>query len=175
MLKLISTLLVISGTFGMGLVYKNRLKLRIAALEEMERMFAILESEIQYHKGTLDEICRNTVGKMKAPFDAFLEGIIERVQLNNGRSFQGIWTEAMKEWKSHPLEYLKEEDYLLLDWMNGSETMFQDESMLIQYLELQKEKVRNKREALQAERSAKEKLYISVGIMSGVMLSILFL
>lgn len=172
MLKLAAAILVISGTTGLGIYYCREMKNRIWHLQYIVQMLSMMESEIVYSKVTFAEACSTVSRRVKEPYQGFLRSVYERVQAFSGEGLLPIWCgELAKIEKELPL---KQEEMTLLEGV-VEEQGFIDGEMQIKKMTFQMEQVQDKIQMLKSKEENKSRIYLYLGIMSGILCTIVFL
>ncbi|MFI3200983.1 MAG: stage III sporulation protein AB [Eubacteriales bacterium] len=171
MFKIVASFLVLSGAIGYAYrLYFDHLE-RIEELKKMEYYMGIMENEIQYSKADVCEICRVMILRTEGIYQEFFRKLYEEMKYNGGSSFVDLWkqhSELIREIKT-----LRERDIIL----------FQEYPPPVAFLDggmQEKDSVR-KREALRQYREQEEeqlqknqKLYLTMGVMSGLFFVVLF-
>lgn len=172
MLKLIGSLLTLTGSFGLGLAYCLDMKKRLWHLEYMYRICMRLESEIRYSHSCIPDICANLAADLDRPYREFFQMIYRRMQENDGSTFDAIWKDACGFLKERlPL---KEEEFTLFRefaLVGGSP----DVNLQEEALGRQMQKLENAVCILKNEMMKKGKMYTSLGILGGLFIIIVLL
>lgn len=95
MLKVLGAVLVILGSTGFGLAYREDLRQTLHHTRCLFMIFELIKSEIAYSKATLPEACRMAGEKMEEPFKSYLSGICEIMRTNKGLPFDRVWKQEM--------------------------------------------------------------------------------
>ncbi len=174
MFKLIAAIFVLGGAVGYAYrLYLDHLE-RVEQLKKMEYCMSVMENEIQYSKSDACEICRimATRMEMEGSYGKFFKKLYEDMKKNNGNSFADLWkqhSQIISEIKT-----LREKDLLF----------FREYPPPVSFLDgqMQERDSARKREALQQYRQQEEetlqknqKLYLTMGIMSGLFFVILLI
>ncbi|MBQ8591341.1 MAG: stage III sporulation protein AB [Lachnospiraceae bacterium] len=172
MLKITGAILLVLGTTGVGISFASDMKKRLYHIRYLYHIFSLLLSEIGYAKASIEEACRTVSDKVQRPYRQFLEQIYEKMKANTGEAFAELWKHAMQ---AHLSELpLKKADWKILEEF-ADYTGYMD-------IDLQKQVITYKLQDLEKlilqieEETAKQsKLYLTLGFMSGVFLTIVLL
>lgn len=168
-MKLIGAALLTLGTTGLGFFYKRTGYERIRELEQMIWFFYYLESEISYHKAELARICRRGGERQKGAVGEMLSSVARRMEGDEGAVFGRIWREegAALMGKSR----MKKEDIeILLEFAEGE---FADSRMQLMQAQLCRDKLEEKRKSLSADAASKSRVCVCMGVMTGLVISII--
>lgn len=170
MLKLAGVLLIITGCTCYGLLERAGLRLRVRQMKQAAEMMRSIRSEVLYGKASLDTACRETAGRVSAPYNTFLQWVYEENRKNRGQSFYEIWKEELHRIDSTLL--LKQEEKELLEQFGGCsgsmDMALQEASMERVYQELA-QKIR------QAENDCENRVKIALCLSTagGIVLALL--
>lgn len=168
-MKLVGAILLTVGTTGLGLFYKRAGFERIRELEQMIWFFYFLESEISYHKSELAQICRRGGERQKGAVGEMLGAVADRMEGTEGTMFAQIWLEECGALS--PKSRMKEDDIGILREFASEE--FADSGMQLRQAQLCRDKLEEKRRNLLSEASAKGRVYVCMGTMAGLVVSII--
>ena len=166
MLKIIGSIFIITATTCIGFSKSNEMQCYLHELEELKKLFCLLQSELQYTHAPFAEVFSKISTKTSTSYREWLSNLSQRLMNKTRGSFWEIWclsiTEDMKE------ANLKEEE--LEELKNVGKNMEYIESLEL-YIEQLEYRIKNTREAYRSKR----KLCQSMGIMGGIFLVILLL
>lgn len=162
---------LVAGTVGTGLCMKRELFYRIAELEQWGRILYRMKCEMQYHMLELEELCRK-VGAMEAePYRGLLFAAVERRKEHVALKFQTIWRECVEEYSD--AMHLKQQDLECIgECFDRTHASIGEQQKELEY---SIEKINEITAKCKAEYENKGRLYVTVGALSGVMGTILFL
>lgn len=170
-MRWIGALMLTFGTTGLGLFYRRAGYERIRELERMIWFFYYLESEITYHKAELEQICRRGGERQKGAAGHLLSAVAGRMAGKEGAVFERIWRE---ECEALVGKYaLKEEDIAVMREFAAQE--FADSRMQLIQASFCREKLEEKRKCLSEDAASKSRMYVCMGAMGGLVLSIVLL
>ena len=166
MLKGIGCILIICACSGIGFSKSKDLQKHLNALEELNRFFCLLRSELQYTHAPFAEVFSKISTKTSTSYREWLSNLSQRLMNKTRGSFWEIWCLSITEdlYKTN----LKEDE--LEELKNVGKNMEYIESLEI-YIEQLEYRIKNTRESYRSKR----KLCQSMGIMGGIFLVILLL
>ena len=170
-MKWVGALLLTLGTTGMGVFYKRAGYERIRELERMIWFFYYLESEITYHKAELVQICRRGGERQKGAAGKLLSAVAVRMENGEGAVFERIWQEECEA--LHGNYPLRDED--IADIREFAAQEFADSRMQLIQAAFCREKLEEKRKRLSEDAAARSRMYLCMGVMGGLVISIILL
>lgn len=172
MLRVAGTLLILSGCMGLGFYYKNRLFESIRHLRIMQNILEYFISEIRYGKATLHACLPLTAGRVEEPYKTALLAVEDALKEEDGRGFPGCWRQVMGELLSG-LPVSKEERDMFL---RPGECCGQwDGQMQIRMLEQYRDMLADAIRVREKNMTQQGKLTVSLGIMGGLLISVILL
>lgn len=172
MFKLMAAICVLSGAIGYAYrLYLDHLE-RVEQLKKMEYCMSVMENEIRYSKSDACEICRVMAIRMEGIYREFFGKLYEDMKENQGNSFADLWKLHSKIIGG--IKILGEKDLVF----------FREYPPPVSFLDgqMQERDSARKREALTQYRIQEEeilqknqKLYLTMGIMSGLFFVILLI
>lgn len=116
-LKLTGSVMVLLSTTAFGFLIGEQFRLRVRRLTSLRQIFLMLQGEIRYHRSTLSEIFERIALKTDEPFSGWLTGMAKEMQKQDGKNFQKLWEEQVRQ---HLYGCgLKESDLLFLQELGG--------------------------------------------------------
>lgn len=170
-MRWIGALLLTLGTTGLGLFYKRTGYERIRELERMIWFFYYLESEITYHKAGLSGICRRGGARQQGAAGRLLCAVAKRMESGEGAVFERIWQEESGALLGKCA--LREED--IADIQEFAAQEFADSRMQLIQAAFCREKLEEKRKRLSEDAVSKSRMYVCMGMMGGLVISIVLL
>lgn len=166
-MKLLGGIMILLGSSGIGICYKQQLAGRILAIQELIEILTALESEIQYHRETLPESCQRIKHSVSISMKEALLKVEERMAEKEGESFAFIFRQETEGvLKRMPLcRDDREEFYHFLPQVG-----FADVQMQINLIHQSKDWLEKKEKKLSTEKEKKSNLAIGLGVMSGLMI-----
>ena len=171
-IKIIGSLFVIASTAAIGFIKAEELSERVKKLQEMKRMMILLQGELRFHKAALAEAFENVSERVAVPFCDFLKETGERLEARESEGFDSIWETTSR--KVLQTEGLKKEDKHLLELLKNSfgylDLTLQTETLNLAILQTEDEIKRAKE-----QQESKGKLYQTMGITVGALLTLLII
>lgn len=169
---MIAAMCVIMGSSGLGYYYCIQLKNRRNQLQYFLKILTMIQNEIRYTRVTFPESCQNVARRVKEPYRTFLQNIYERSYAYTGEDLGIIWCSELKR-LFEELALQKEECEFLEEVIDGQG--FLDSSMQIQKITFQMEQIADKVHVLRSREENKSRIYLYLGMMGGILCTILFL
>lgn len=162
---------MILGTTGIGYSRRKHLQERISCIAQAIWLFQYMESEIGYQKSELSVVFQRASGRMEGIYPQILLTIAERLMLRGGDDFMQIWR---NEWDHAGVQGVlgKEELEIIRSFATGG---YQDVHMQLIQIRMVREQLEKQRERLEAEFFQKGKLYLCIGVLSGMVVSIILI
>ncbi len=154
----------------MGFWMFLRLKERIRYIEQMIWLFYFMESEINYRKSEFSAVFERAAQRMDEPVKSILMRTAERLK-QRGACFRDIWHEETTKLRMH--SDLKKEDLDLIDELACEG--YQDIQMQLTQIRMIREKLEHTEQQLKAQLAEKGKIYLCVGVLSGMVVSIILI
>ncbi len=170
MLRLSGACLIILGSVGLGIYYRNTFQDAIGHLYSMQRILELFMSEIRYGKSTLHECLKAISKKVDAPYQNVLERIYERLNNREEGGFSVIWQEEMGAFLDKlPLAGKEKENFL---GFAGRET-FSDGMMQLRAIEQCRDGICSAIREREENAKQQEKLSLGLGTMGGLLLTVI--
>lgn len=171
-MKVAGCILILSGSTGLGVWIAQWYQRRLDNLEQLRQMVILLKGQILYANAPLEEAFE-TIGHRTEGFlaDLFLR-VSERIQVQEGESFQRLWQEEVGQVTAE--EAFSKKDRQALSGM-GEHLGFLDRDMQERNLLLYLEQLDLDIQALREQKQERSRLYISLGVMGGLFLSIILI
>ncbi len=172
MQRILGFFLIMTGCSGLGLWYCMQMKKEESCLQEMCRILELMCGEIRYGRSTLPECCRQLSKRVGQPYATCFYHIYEECCSNEGKSFEELSRRCVeRELKDLVVSGEDKEQFVSCFSADG----FRDGMMQLRNIEQTKEELEDKLAGLKSEGATKRRLAISLGIVSGLLLVILFL
>lgn len=169
MIKAAGIFLLIITTSLAGIAFSKRLTERVKLLAQIRLMLEELSIQIRYQSSTVAELLESLRQNPQLAQLSFFDTV--QKNLCAGQPFADAWCTGVAHFSEISLQ---KEDTLLLKSI-GLSLGTSDVEGQLSTLELHKSTVGQLLERAIAERDKKTKLYRSLGVLTGVFLSILFL
>lgn len=172
MLKLIGAALVTAGAAGLGISYRQDLKDRLYHTKCLYTILELLESEISYSKAALPEACRMISYRTKKPYSSGLYNVWKIMNSNSGLTFSLVWKQEMgKCMHDIPIGSTEKEEFLNF----ADSTGYADNQMQLKMLEKCKKSVGEAIKHQEERMENKSKVVMSMGLIGGLLLTIVLL
>ena len=167
MFKGIGSILILAGSFGLGLLYRERMNGRIRALQQLMDILELLESEVRYGRSVLPECCKRVGEQTGGSLGEALSEVARRMQENEGISFSDVFTEVTAS-VLEEMPLVKEDRKTFIRF--ASPVGFTDGQMQQRAMEQCRERLGKTKEKLEQENAEKGRIAVGLGAMSGLLL-----
>ena len=158
--------MILASSCGIGFANSKELTQHLQELEEIEKLFCMLKSELNYTRAPFEEVFFKMSQKINEPYKEWLLNLSESLKKKTRGNFYEIWKISIVEnFKQSTLKQDEIEDIKSL----GKNLDYIDSISL--YLDQLEYKIQHTRE----EYRLKRKLCQSMGIIGGLFLVILLL
>lgn len=166
MYKIIGCILIVLGTTGVGFSKSRELQLHLKELEELNKIFYLLKSEMEYTRAPFAEMFAKIGQKTGEPFQNWLLKLSKKLYEKQGGMLWEIWCSSIEEDLNG--SRLKEEELKELIQVGRNLEYIENLKLYVEQLEYG---IVHTRESYRTKR----KLCQSLGIMGGIFLVILLL
>lgn len=166
MQKIVGSVMVIAVCTALGFEKSRELQMHLNSLEELQKLFTLLKTEIQYTKAPFGEVCLKLSKKMEGTYKDWLLYVSHQLEKRERETLHEVW-------KTSVYEYLKDSRLTkeeLEELCEVGRTLG-----YIETLELYLNQLDFSIETTREELKTKKKLYQSMGIMCGIFLVIVLL
>lgn len=171
MLKVMGALCIILGCAGVGICLREKIYDTLAHMQCMIHILTNISNEVLYHKNTLENAVRVAALNADEPFDELLFNVTERYQDNSGVSFANAWKEALSQYKN--------ELYLTEDTFEQLSVLFETprNNPQLQYERIREtiEKTQAELNRLEAASSNQGRMYVCLGLLTGMISTIILI
>lgn len=171
-IKAIGAICVISGCAGTGLSVSRSYNRRYRQLGVLRRMAVLLKGEIRYACSELPEAFEHAACRIEAPFRDFLMGLADDLRLMDGQPFDRLWRKHIESSLSGSC--LTKEDKEAL-FRLGGQLGFLDREMQLTAIDLYLDELDASMISFGQTLPQKQKLSLSLGILSGLFLTALLI
>lgn len=172
MLRVAGALLILSGCIGLGMFYKSRFLESIGHLRVMQNILEYFISEIRYGKATLHECLAVTAGRVDEPYKKALQNVADALKKEEGKGFAECWQHEMgKLLNTLPVSRAEKEMFL----KPGQSCGQWDGQMQIRVLEQYRDMLADAIRIREKNIIQQGKLAASLGIMGGLLLTVILL
>ncbi len=171
-IKIIGSAFIVLASGLLGFYFSNIEGFRISDLLEMKRALSILRAEIEYSKMPLAEAVLNVYNRVKVPVRTIFKTFLELLKENKGVPVAELWSKAVGS--VGKAAYFNKEDIEQLSAF-GNALGFLDEDMQTKNIAITMNYIDDTIKALNEGRAKNKKMYQSLGVLSGLLLVIIFL
>ncbi len=169
-IKVIGAICVISGCAGTGLSVSRSYSRRYRQLGILRQMAVLLRGEIRYACSELPEAFEHVACRIEVPFKNFLMCLADELRLMDGQPFDILWRKHIESSLSGSC--LTKEDKEAL-FRLGGQLGFLDREMQLAAIDLYLDELDASMISFGQTISQKQKLSLSLGILSGLFLTAL--
>lgn len=166
MQKLVGSILIILACTGFGIEKSNEIKTRMQQMEELKKIFTLMQSELKYQKIPFSDLFHKISRKTDGIFREWLFSVAETLDGRQKETMQEIWENSIKECLQETMLGKEEIDELI----NLGTSLGYWESIGL-YLEQLESRIQTAREEMRVQR----KMFQSIGVMGGIFLVIILL
>lgn len=171
-IQIVAAVCMITGSTGLGCYLSYDYKRSIKELQYINQILEMLKQEIAYSRIPFSEACNQIARRVKEPYKEFLTSIHVRMVNHKGETIRTVWKDSIQMLQKaiylprNTLEYLEE----VVD-----ESGFMDGQMQLQKITFQIERIENEIQKRRKHQENKSRIYLSIGIMSGILGTIIFI
>jgi len=171
-IKILGSVLIISSTTVLGYIYANIDKYRLLELSELEKAMSILKSQIEFAAMPLPQAFFETAARVKPPASDVFKVLSSKAELKEGHTMKDIWCEAvLKSTKDTYLTNEDKEEFCALGLTLG----YLDKTRQQRSIMLFEEYIKETKSALKARSVISSKLYMSMGVLSGLIIAVVLI
>ncbi len=172
MVKLFGVILLIAGSTGFSYCMCQDRKKKLFLLKEMRRLFFLMQDEIRYSGLPITEIIKGVADKIEEPFCKALHKVGENLTWEDGRNLRDIWEQEMRSMLvGLPLAAQQIELFIKFPDLLGMAEREGQADVLKGYLK----EFDNWIVQFEQEEKSKNKVIMSMGMATGILLSVLLL
>lgn len=171
-IKMIGCLFLMGSAAGIGFLKAEELNERVKNLKELKRMMVLLQGELRFHRAALSEAFENVAGRVEEPFREFLRETAVRLEARESAGFDAVWREMSKRLLRS--EGFLKEDEQLLELLRSS-LGYLDLTMQTETLNLAIIQTEEAIKLAKEQRESRAKLYQTMGITVGALLTLLII
>ncbi len=171
-MKVTGCVLVITSCTGMGWLFGTEIKKRLEDLKSAKTVALLLRGDIRYAHTALPEALENVSRRHEGRLGPFLKKVAKDLREYTGKSFQEIWKSTMNsELKNTSLT---KKDKMCLQQF-GEQLGYLDKDMQINHIDWYIAQVEEDMKEISMDAKDKIRLYRSLGVLFGVLITILIL
>ena len=169
LLQIIGSLAVILGCTGLGLYYSSKEGFRISELLEFKKALLILSSEIEYMRTPLNIACANIAKRTALTAGTMFLHFAELFATDEGETAYQLWAAALDGIKAK--SFLAAEDFSVLDGF-GKTLGYLDKQMQQNAIDFAVSYIDEKVTAFQTASGKSKRMYRSLGIICGLLITV---
>jgi stage III sporulation protein AB len=166
LLKILGVLLIMAGSVGIGFYYSAREGFRVTDLLEFKKALLILSSEIEFMRSTLSEACANIAKRTGLGISPIFATFSQLLNEGEGETAYQLWLTALNSENT----YLAAEDKTVLEDF-GKTLGYLDKTMQKNAIEYAVCYIDEKAASLQKYSDKNNKMYRSLGVIGGLMIT----
>ncbi|MCL2577660.1 MAG: stage III sporulation protein AB [Defluviitaleaceae bacterium] len=168
-LRVAGTLLVMAGSVGLGMYYSAKEGFRVQDLLEFKKALLILSSEIEYMRSTLSEACANIAKRTSLGISPIFLQFSRLLAEGEGETAYQLWLTAMEPCKETTC--LAAEDRAVLEDF-GKTLGYLDKQMQKNAIDYAVSYIDEKAAAIAAISDKNKRMYRSLGVIGGLLLTV---
>ena len=172
MVKIIGAMLVFAAAAGLGNEQAHQVQKRLRALYQCQTLVTLLESQIRYTGADLEECFRELGQRLFGPFREFCLCLADTITNLPGRPFEALWRAASAECLAN--SGLNKEDLSLFGTV-GQAVGYLDCQSQCRHLDNYLERLALEIARAETETRQKSRLYRSLGVCAGAMITLLMI
>jgi stage III sporulation protein AB len=169
LIRIIGTLLVMAGSIGFGIYFSAKENFRVQDLLEFKKALLILSSEIEYMRSTLAEACANISKRTSHGVSEIFAAFSESLATSEGETAYQLWLAAMQS--NAQKIFLAAEDRIVLEDF-GKTLGYLDKQMQKNAIDFTVKYIDEKAAALQKQSDKNKKMYRSLGVIGGLLITV---
>lgn len=169
-IKITGCVLIISSSSGMGFLLANDIRKRLEDLRSAKTIALLLRGDIRYAHTALPEALENVARRHDGRMSPFLKRVARELHKYNGLSFTEIWKQAMEE-ELRNTSLSKKDKVSLLQF--GEQLGYLDKDMQINHIDWYIAQLDDDMKEITSEAKDKMRLYKSLGVLFGILVTIL--
>lgn len=165
--------MILTGIGAMiGFSKAGELNERVRMLQGLKKMINFLQGELRFHRAALSEAFENVGERMEAPFSGFLQRMAHQIEAKELGDFEKVWEENAGQLLA--AEGFRSEDEMLLDLLKSG-LGYLDLAMQTETLNLAMIRTEEAIAEAKEESKTKGKLYQTMGVTIGALLSLMII
>ncbi|MGN1166257.1 MAG: stage III sporulation protein AB [Lachnospiraceae bacterium] len=170
LLKVSGVVFIMAATTFMGIRRADDIQEEYRQMRYLQRIVSMMESEIRYARSHMGEIFSHIASHAQEPYKGWLLSMQREMNCANGKTFDEIWCQAIKG-------YLKDsglpQNELARLMQLGNQLGVVDLKYQMNILELFQQQLSLNMEEMREGMKTKVRLCRCLGVMSGMLISIL--
>ena len=171
-IKIIGAALIVSSTTALGFIYSRADKYRLSELSELEKAISVLKSHIGFAVMPLGEALFATSMRVRPPASDIFRDMGERISRKEGQEIKDMWRSSVME--NTRDTHLSDEDKEELCSL-GLTLGYLDKGRQEKSIALFEEYIKEVKAELSGKSLINSKLYMSMGVLSGLIIAVILL
>lgn len=172
LIKLCGVLFIVASTTFLGIRRADDIKEEYRQMRYLQRIICMIESEIRYARSHLGEIFSHIAGHAKEPYKGWMISMARDMRTESEDRFEDMWNREIDGYLKGA--GLSENELLGLKQL-GEQLGVSDLELQIRFLELYQQQLTLHMEELREGMGIRVRLCHCLGVMSGVLIAILFI
>lgn len=173
MIKFIGILLLLTASFASGIVLSHQVKQRVEELVYIKKLMLMFRGELDYKNAMLPEAFQAVAIKAKAPYDQLFSELADATEENFSMTMSGLFSEKVDKVLVGKT-FLKKEDLTKLKEI-GDTLGYQNQKMQLSNIDLYIDRLSVSIEEDREKMAETIKVYRTLAMMTGVLVSIVLL
>jgi len=170
LLRILGMMAVMVGCAGLGFYMSAKEGFRTRELLEFKKALLILSSEIEYKKSPLTVACESLAKRVEGVVAVLFSTFAEFLENSQGETAYRLWTDTLDGIKAK--SFYAPEDISVLDGF-GKTLGYLDKPMQLNAINYAISYIDEKTAALQAAGDKSKRMYRSLGVISGLLITVL--
>lgn len=171
-LKVTGCVFILTSCSGMGWLFGTEIKKRLEDLKSAKTVALLLRGDIRYAHTALPEALENVSKRHEGRLGPFLKRVSRDLREYSGKSFQEVWKDAMKD-ELNQTSLTKKDKICLYQF--GEQLGYLDKDMQMNHIDWYITQVEEDMKEIAMDAKDKIRLYKSLGILFGILITILLL
>jgi len=167
--RIVGALAVMLGSVGLGLYYAAKEGFRVQDLSEFKKALLILSSEIEYMRSPLAVACANISKRTSLGAARLFEHFSAALTDGDGETAYQLWLASMEAVKDK--SFLADEDWAVVEGF-GKTLGYLDKQMQQNAITYAVSYIDEKTASLQIKADKNKKMYRSLGVIGGLMITV---
>jgi len=169
-MSIVGVVLVMVGSVGLGFYFSAKETFRVRDLGEFKKALMILSSEIDFMRSTLSEACKNIAKRSNGSVGDIFENFSKLLAEGEGETAYQLWLTAMETGRART--FLAAEDRVVIEDF-GKTLGYLDKEMQKNAITYVVDYIDEKTTALQKAADKNKRMYHSLGIAAGLLVTVI--
>ena len=170
LLRVVGAAAVMIGSVGLGLYYAAKEGFRVQDLLEFKKALLILSSEIEYMRSPLAVACANIAKRTDFGAQRLFEHFSNALSSGEGETAYQLWITSMEVTKEKA--FLAQEDWAVIEGF-GKTLGYLDKHMQQNAITYAVSYIDEKAATIQAQSDKNKRMYRSLGVIGGLLITII--